>query len=105
MNPNFGAFWDYGYKDSTGTLAVFAKSMNGISFKSCVNIPGVFPYQCDWGYKQFAPPPACSSPTYAVECSTKWGNINASQTNRQGQGGQVICEFLGYTKDAVPCEK
>ena len=105
LNPNFGAFWDYGYKDSTGTLAVFSKSMNGISFKSCLNIAGVFPYQCDWGYKQYAPPPACNNPSYPVECSTKWGDINTCQTNRQGQGGQVTCEFLGYTKDAVPCEK
>jgi hypothetical protein len=105
LNPNFGAYWDYGYIDSTGHHAKFVESMNGISFKSCVNIPGVFPYGCDWGYKSEAPPTPCSNPSYSVECSTKYGNINTSQTNRQGQGGQVICEFLGYTKGAVPCEK
>lgn len=105
LNPNFGAYWDYGYIDSTGHHAKFVESMNGIDFKGCVNIPGVFPYGCDWGYKSEAPPTPCSCPSYSVECSTKYGNINTSQTNRQGQGGQVICEFLGYTKDAVPAEK
>lgn len=105
LNPNFGAFWDYGYVDSTGKLAKFTESMNGISFKSCVNIPGVYPYGCDWGYCSHQPPTPCTNPSYTVECSTKWGNINTSQTNRQGQGGQVICEFLGYTKDAVPALK
>lgn len=105
LNPNFGAYWDYGYIDSTGHHVKFVESMNGINFKGCVNIPGVFPYGCDWGYKSEAPPTPCTSPSYSVECSTKYGNINTSQLNRQGQGGQVICEFLGYTKDAVPCEK
>jgi hypothetical protein len=105
LNPNFGAYWDYGYIDSTGHHAKFVESMNGISFKSCVNIPGVFPYGCDWGYKSEAPPTPCTNPSYSVECSTKYGNINTSQLNRQGQGGQVICEFLGYTKDAVPALK
>lgn len=105
LNPNFGAFWDFGYTDSTGQLAKFTTATNGVSFKSCVDIPGVFPYGCDWGYKQFEPPTPCSDPSYPVECSTKYGQINTSQTNRQGQGGQVICEFLGYTKDAVPTLK
>lgn len=105
LNPNFGAFWDYGYVDSTGSLAKFTKSMNGISFEGCVNIPGVFPYGCDWGYRSEDPPTPCTNPSYNVKCSDKWGNINTSQTNRQGQGGTIKCEFLGYTKDAVPEEK
>lgn len=102
LQPNFMAYWDYGYTDSTGHLAKFTESMNGISFKSCVNIPGVFPYGCDWGYKSEAPPTPCTNPSYTVECSTKWGDINTSQLNRPGQGGQIKCEFLGYTKDAQP---
>ena len=105
LNPNFGAFWDYGYKDSLQQLAKFDSAMNGISFKSCVNIAGVFPYGCDWGYKQHYFPNPCSDPSYPFECSTKWGDINTSQTNRQGQGGQIICEFLGFTRDAVPALK
>lgn len=105
LNPNFSSYWDYGYVDSTGHHAKFRESMNGISFKSCVNLPGVFPYQCDWGYKQYSPPPACSNPSYPVECSTKWGDINTSQLNRPGQGGRITCEFLGYTRDAVPALK
>jgi hypothetical protein len=105
LNPNFSSYWDYGYIDSTGHHAKFKESMNGVSFKSCINIPGVFPYQCDWGYRQYSPPPACSDPSYPVECSTKWGNINTSQLNRPGQGGRITCEFLGYTKDAIPVLK
>lgn len=105
LNPNFGAYWDFGYVDSTGHHVKFVESMNGIDFKGCVNIPGVFPYGCDWGYCSHQPPTPCTSPTYSVECSTKYGNINTSQTNRQGQGGQVICEFLGYTNGAVPALK
>ena len=101
LNPNFGAFWDYGYIDSTGTLAKFSESENGITLKSCVNIPGVFPYQCDLGYKSQKPPTPCTNPKYPIECSTKFGNINSSQLNRQGQGGRIVCEFLGYTKDAA----
>jgi hypothetical protein len=102
LNPNFGAFWDYGYTDSTGQLAKFTSAINGITLKGCVNIAGVFPYGCDWGYTSHQPPTPCSNPSYSVECSTKWGDINTSQTNRQGQGGQVICEFLGYTRGAQP---
>ena len=105
LNPNYSAYWDYGFIDSTGHHAKFRESMNGVSFKSSVNIPGVFPYQCDWGYKQYSPPPACSNPAYGVECSTKWGDINTSQLNRPGQGGRITCEFLGWTKDAVPALK
>lgn len=105
LNPNFGAFWDFGYKDSTGQLSKFTSSTNGILLRGCVNIAGVFPYGCDWGYKPYAPPTPCTNPSYSVECSTKWGQINTSQTNRQGQGGQVICEFLGFTYGAHPLEK
>ncbi len=101
-SPNFGAFWDFGYKDSTGNLEVFKSSSNGSTFEGCLNIPGVYPYQCDWGYKQTGPPPPCTNPSYPVKCSDKWGQINTSQTNRQGQGGQVICEFIGFTADPQP---
>jgi len=105
LNPNFCAFWDYGYSDQTGNLVKFHESMNGISFESCVDIPGVYPYQCDLGYKSQNPPTPCTNPKYPVKCSTKWGEgINASQLNRQGQGGQVVCEFLGFTKDAKPAK-
>jgi hypothetical protein len=102
LNPNFGAFWDYGYTDSTGNLAKFRSATNGITFKGCLNIPGVFPYGCDWGYCSHQPPTPCTNPSYSIECSTKFGNINTSQTNRQGQGGQVICEFIGFTYGAQP---
>jgi len=102
LSPNFGAFWDFGYKDNTGKLKPFVGSTNGATFAECVNIPGVFPYQCDWGYRQYSPPPACSNPSYPVKCSDKWGQINTSQTNRQGQGGQVICTFIGFTADLQP---
>ena len=105
LNPNFGAFWDFGYKDSTGKLSPFYGSVNGTTLEGCVNIPGVFPYGCDWGYKSYQPPTPCNSPKYPVKCSTKWGNINTSQTNRQGQGGQVICEFIGFTRDPQPAVK
>lgn len=97
LNPNFSAFWDYGYVDQKGNLVKFHESMNGKSFESCVDIPGVYPYQCDLGYKSQNPPTPCTNPKYPVKCSTKWGEgINASQLNRQGQGGQVVCEFLGF---------
>jgi hypothetical protein len=102
LSPNFNAFWDFGYKNEKGVLEPFKGSRNGIKFEDCVNIPGVFPYGCDWGYKQNQPPTPCNNPKYPVKCSTKYGNINTSQTNRQGQGGQVICEFLGFTRDVSP---
>lgn len=105
LSPNFGAFWDFGYKDSTGKLEPFRGSSNGTTFDKCVNIAGVFPYGCDWGYKSYDPPTPCSNPTYPVKCSDKWGQINTSQTNRQGQGGQVICTFLGFTADPQPASK
>lgn len=95
LSPNFGAFWDFGAKDSTGQLLVFNSSKNGTLSES-INIPGVFPYQCDWGYKSFSPPTPCTNPTYPVKCSTKWGQINTSQLNRPGQGGRIVCEFLGF---------
>lgn len=105
LNPNFGAFWDFGYKDSTQQLVKFTNSSNGVFLRGCVDIAGIFPYGCDWGYKSEQPPTPCSNPTYSVTCSTKWGQINSSQTNRQGQGGQIICEFLGFTYGAEPAEK
>ena len=105
LSPNFGAFWDFGYKDKEGKLEVFKGSTNGSTLEGCVNIPGVFPYQCDWGYKSNQPPPACNNPSYPVKCSDKWGQINTSQTNRQGQGGQVICEFIGFTAGLQPAIK
>ena len=105
LSPNFGAFWDFGYKDNTGKLEPFVGSTNGATLAECVNIPGVFPYQCDWGYRQYSPPPGCNNPSYPVKCSDKWGQINTSQTNRQGQGGQVICTFLGFTADPQPAVK
>ena len=102
LHHNYGAFWDYGFKDSTRTLLPFTSAQNGITFEGCINIAGVYPYGCDWGYiTNFFPHP-CRNPSYPINCSTKWGPINTSQTNRQGQGGQIICEFLGYTRDAKP---
>lgn len=104
-STNFDVFWDYGV-DSLGSLIPFKSSMNGITFDGCVNIPGVYPYGCDLGYKSQKPPTPCTNPSYPITCSDKWGQgVNASQLNRQGQGGYIICEFLGYTKDAVPAEK
>jgi len=105
LSPNFGAFWDFGYKDNTGKLEPFVGSTNGATLAECVNIAGVFPYQCDWGYRQYSPPPGCSNPSYPVKCSDKWGQINTSQANRQGQGGQVICTFIGFTADPQPSTK
>ena len=105
LSPNFGAFWDFGYKDSTGKLEPFRGSTNGVTFDGCINIPGVFPYQCDWGYKSYQPPIPCNKLLYPVKCSDKWGQINTSQTNRQGQGGQVICTFMGFTDDPQPALK
>lgn len=105
LNPNFGAFWDFGYSDSTGTLQKFVSATNGAFLNDCINIPGVFPYGCDWGYKKEAPPTPCSDPAYKVSCSTIYGDINTSQTNRQGQGGKVICEFKGFTYGATPAEE
>lgn len=102
LNPNFGAFWDFGYTDSTGVLQKFVSATNGAFLNDCINIPGVFPYGCDWGYKQDAPPTPCANPAYKVTCSTKYGDINTSQTNRQGQGGVVTCEFKGFTYGEVP---
>ena len=102
LSPNFRAFWDYGYKDSTGNLSVFTSSANGWTLSQCVNIPGVYPYGCDWGYKPYSPPTPCNNPPYVTKCSTKWGQINTSQTNRQGQGGQIICTFFGFTRDLQP---
>ena len=101
LHPNFGSFWDFGATNTKG-LIPFYKSQNGIELKDCINIPGVFPYGCDWGYTSHQPPTPCGNPKYPVKCSTKWGNINTSQINRPGQGGQVICEFLGFTSDAEP---
>lgn len=100
LNPNFGAYWDFGAKDKDGDLLKFTSSQNGPTLESCVNIPAVYPYGCDLGYKSQNPPtPIC----FPVHCSTKWGNINTSQTNRQGQGGRVTCEFLNFVP--VPCKK
>jgi len=105
LNPNFGAFWDFGYTDSTGQLQKFVTATNGVWLLGCIDIAGVFPYGCDWGYESHEPPTPCTNPSYPVVCSTKWGNINTSQTNRQGQGGRVTCEFLGFTYGAQPLEK
>lgn len=105
LAPNFGAFWDFGYKDEKGNLEPFRSSTNGTTLDKCVNIAGVFPYGCDWGYKSYAPPTPCSNPSYPVKCSDKWGEINTSQTNRPGQGGQVICTFFGFTNDPQPASK
>lgn len=102
LHPNFGAFWDFGYKDNTGKLQPYIGSTNGVTLEECVNIPGVYPYGCDWGYMSHQPPTPCNKPKYPVMCSTKWGNINTSQTNRQGQGGKVICEFMGFIGDPQP---
>ena len=99
LNPNFGAYWDYGYNADE---IKFKSSMNGINFLGCINIPGVYPYGCDIGYKTYIATPCNSLPPYPVKCSDKWGSINTSQTNRSGQGGQVICEFLGFTKNLQP---
>lgn len=104
LNPNFGAFWDFGYTEN-GQLQKFTSATNGAFLDGCVNIAGVFPYQCDWGYLSHQPPTPCTTPTYNVVCSTKWGNINTSQTNRQGQGGRVTCEFIGFTYGAQPAGK
>ena len=98
-NPNFSAYWDYGYKADEKK---FKSSMNGINFLDCINIPGVYPYRCDIGYKTHFATPCNTIPPYPVKCSDKWGAINTSQTNRQGQGGQVTCEFLGFTKNLQP---
>lgn len=105
LEPNFNAFWDFGYKNKNGQLEHFKSSHNGVTFDDCVNIAGVFPYGCDWGYKSFQPPTPCNNPSYPVKCSTKWGQINTSQTNRQGQGGQIFCEFLGFTNKPQPASK
>lgn len=101
MSPNFGSFWDFGAKDSTGRLIPFSSSKNGYDLSECVDIPGVFPYGCDWGYRSYSPPTPCTSPTYPVRCSTRWGQINTSQLNRPGQGGRVTCEFLRFTKGEI----
>lgn len=102
LNPNFGAFWDFGYADSLGCLTKFKSSTNGTNFLGCINIAGVYPYGCDFGYKTVKPTPCVILPPYPVKCSDRWGLINTSQTNRQGQGGQVICEFLGFTSKPQP---
>lgn len=92
LNPNFSAFWDFGPKDNNGNLIPFITSTNGPTFATCINIPAVYPYGCDHGnYSQKPPTPVC----FPIKCSDKWG-LNASQTNRQGQGGRVTCEFLGF---------
>jgi len=92
LNPNFSAFWDFGPKDKYGKLLPFITSTNGPTFATCINIPAVYPYGCDHGnYSQKPPTPIC----FPIKCSDKWG-VNASQTNRQGQGGRVTCEFLGF---------
>jgi hypothetical protein len=101
LHPNFGSFWDFGVSNSKG-LIPFHRSQNGIKLNDCVNVPGIFPYGCDWGYRSYQPPTPCTDPPYSIECSTKWGNINTSQLNRPGQGGQIICEFLGFTDNLVP---
>lgn len=105
LHHNFGAFWDFGYKDETNKLVPFISSQNGINFDGCINLPGIYPYGCDWGYKSHQPPTPCNNPSYLVKCSTKFGNINTSQTNRAGQGGRVTCEFFGFTRDAQPALK
>jgi hypothetical protein len=104
LSTNFGAFWDFGYTDSTG-LVPFKTVTNGTTLEGCVNLPGVFPYGCDWGYKSFQPPTPCTNPSYPVKCSDKWGQINTSQLNRPGQGGQIICRFIGFTADPQPAIK
>lgn len=103
---NFNSFWDFGVNDSTNNLIHFTSSTNGGTFDKCVNIPGVFPYGCDWGYRSYNPPTPCENPPYTVKkCSDKWGNINTSQLNRPGQGGRITCTFYGFTKDPQPALK
>lgn len=89
--PNFMSFWDYGLNDSFGNLIPFTKSRNKWAIEENANIPGVFPHGCDWCYKQYSPPPTC----FPIKCSTEW-QINTCQTNRPGQGGQVIVKFISY---------
>lgn len=95
LSPNFGAYWDFGVSDSLGKLIPFTTSTNKPFIEENVNIPGVFPHGCDWCYKQHLPPPTC----FPIKCSDKWPGVNSCQTNRPGQGGIVICEFLGFVPE------
>lgn len=93
LPKNFGCYWDFGAKDNNDNFITFTSSKNGPTFKSNQNIPGVYPYGCDLCYMSVNPPtPIC----FDIYPSTKWGNVGICQTNRPGQGGQVICEFLGF---------
>lgn len=95
LSPNFMCFWDFGVKDSLNNLVPFLSSENKPFIEENHNIPGVFPHGCDWCYKQFSPPPTC----FPIKCSDKWGQVNSCQTNRPGQGGMIICEFLGFVPE------
>ena len=102
LSPNYGAFWDFGLKDKDENLIKFTSSKNGSTFKLNQNIPGVYPYGCDVCDSSAKPPlPLC----FELYPSTKWGKINTCQTNRQGQGGQVICEFFGFIGNPNPGKK
>ena len=56
------------------------------------------------GYKSHQPPTPCGDPKYPVVCSDKWGDINTSQLNRPGQGGRLICSFIGFSDSLQPME-
>jgi hypothetical protein len=76
-----------------GDQSPFIKSGNTWPMEKNVNIPGVYPYGCDMCYESQNPPkPLC----FKVKCSDQYPGVNICQTNRAGQGGQVICEFLGW---------
>lgn len=76
-----------------GNQIPFTYSKNTWPMEKNVNIPGVYPYGCDMCYESQNPPkPLC----FNVKCSDKYPGVNICQTNRAGQGGQVICEFLGW---------
>jgi hypothetical protein len=76
-----------------GDQIPFIKSKNTWPMASNVDIPGVYPYGCDLCYESKNPPkPLC----FQIKCSDKYTGTNICQTNRAGQGGQIICEFLGW---------
>jgi hypothetical protein len=78
-----------------GNQVIFTESENTYPLDKNINIPGVYPYGCDMCYESQNPPkPLC----FPVVCSDKEPGVNTCQTNRAGQGGQVICEFLGWTQ-------
>ena len=102
LPTNFGAYWDYGLKDDKGNLYKFTSSRNGSTFKSNSNIPGVYPYGCDMCYESLNPPtPIC----FSIFPSNEYGKTNICQTNRPGQGGQVICEYFGLIGKPQPALK